>query len=83
MGLNIKNEETERLIKELAELTGENKTQAITEAIRERLARLRREENAKALSAELLAIGRRSAARLKSEPIPHGDLLYDEKGLPK
>ena len=30
MGLNIKNEETERLVRELAALTGENKSKAIT-----------------------------------------------------
>jgi len=44
---------------------------------------LQREGAAKALSAELIAIGKRSAARLKGEAVPHGDFLYDEKGLPK
>ena len=42
MSLNIKNAETCRLAEELAELTSENKTQAITIALRERLERLRR-----------------------------------------
>ena len=42
MGLNIKNPETQRLIQELAALTGENLTAAITEAVRERLDRLHR-----------------------------------------
>ena len=37
MGLNIKNEETCGLASELARLTGETKTGAITQALRERL----------------------------------------------
>ena len=39
MSLNIKNEETCRLAAELARLTGETKTGAITVALRERLER--------------------------------------------
>ena len=41
MSLNIKNEETCRLARELAELTGETITGAITVALRERLERKR------------------------------------------
>ena len=84
MGLNIKSEETHRLVRELASLTGESMTAAVTEAVRERLARLRRDE-ATSLADRLLAIGKDCAARLK-EPfrtIDHGDLLYDERGLPR
>lgn len=39
MGLNIKNEKTCQLAGELARLTGETKTGAITVALRERLER--------------------------------------------
>jgi antitoxin VapB len=84
MGLNIKNEETYRLVQELAALTGESMTAAITEAVRERLEHLRREQGA-GLADRLLAIGKDCAAHLK-EPfrsIDHGDLLYDEQGLPR
>ena len=84
MGLNIKSEETHRLVRELASLTGESMTAAVTEAVRERLARLRRDE-ATSLADRLLAIGKDCAARLK-EPfrtVDHGDLLYDERGLPR
>ena len=42
MALNIRNAETERLAAELALLTGRTKTEAVTEAIRDRLERLRR-----------------------------------------
>lgn len=36
-GLNIKNEETHQLAEELAELTGESMTAAVTAAVREGL----------------------------------------------
>ena len=41
MSLNIKNEETHRMARELARLTGESMTAAVNEAIRERLDRVR------------------------------------------
>jgi antitoxin VapB len=84
VSLNIKNPETQRLARELASLTGESVTMAVTEAVRERLERLRR-ENSEGLVDRLMAIGRDCAAHLK-EPyrsIDHGDLLYDERGLPR
>jgi antitoxin VapB len=84
MSLNIKNEETHRLARELAGLTGESLTAAITVAIEERLDRLQRSKRGN-LSDTLLKIGKECAAHLK-EPfltIEHGDLLYDEKGMPK
>ena len=84
MGLNIKNEETHRLARELSQLTGESMTDAVTEAVRERLDRLRHERSI-GLADRLWAIGRDCAARLK-EPYrsaDHGDLLDDERGLPR
>jgi antitoxin VapB len=84
MGLNIKNDETNRLAHELAEATGESLTTAVTVAVRERLERLQRSKQ-EPLSERLLKIGKDCAAHLK-EPfltVDHGDLLYDEKGLPK
>jgi antitoxin VapB len=85
MSLNIKNEETCRLAAELAELTGETKTGAITVALRERLERERRERDKEALVEDLMAIGKRCAAHLRPGPsaVEHGDFLYDEHGLPK
>ena len=84
MSLNLKNEETNRLAHELAGLTGETLTTAVTVALRERLERLQQSKRG-ALSDRLLKIGQECAAHLK-EPflsVDHGDLLYDEKGLPK
>jgi antitoxin VapB len=45
MGLNIKNEETHRLAVQLAVLTGETMTQAVTMAIKERIERVQRQRN--------------------------------------
>ena len=84
MGLNIKNEETHRLARKLAQVTGESMTAAVSEAIRERLERVR--GNSKKDQVErILEIGRDCAAHLKEpfKSVDHGDLLYDEKGLPK
>jgi antitoxin VapB len=84
MGLNIKNEETQRLAHELAKLTGESMTAAVRESVRERLERIRRERSV-SLAHRLLAIGKDCAAHLK-QPFrskDHGDLLYDQEGLPR
>jgi antitoxin VapB len=84
MSLNIKNDETNRLAHELAQATGESLTTAVTVAVRERLERLRRSKGTP-LSERLLKIGKDCAVHLK-EPfltVDHGDLLYDDKGLPK
>lgn len=84
MRLNIKNEETHRLAEELASLTGGSMTAAVTEAVRERLARVRRSRG-QSLADRLVAVDKDCAWHLK-EPyrsIEHGELLYDEKGLPR
>jgi antitoxin VapB len=84
MALNIKNEKTYRLVQELARATGENMTVAVDKAVRERLQRVRK-KNGQGLAERLLKIGR-ECAPLWKEPyksMDHGDLLYDEKGLPK
>ncbi len=84
MGMNIKNPETHRLVKELAKLTGENQTAAVTQAVRERLERVRRRRGG-SLADRLVAIGEDCASHL-TEPFrsrDHGDLLYDKDGLPR
>src|SRR6266545_339918 len=83
MSLNIKDEETHRLVRELAQLTGESQTTAVMIAVRERLDRLHAAGHP-SLADRLLAIGRNTAPRLK-EPFrstEHGELLYDERGAP-
>jgi antitoxin VapB len=84
MSLNIKNEETHRLVRQLAKVTGESMTAAVDKAVRERLERVRSTKKGN-LAEWLLQIGR-ECAPLWKEPyksMDHGDLLYDEKGLPK
>jgi antitoxin VapB len=84
MSLNIKKEEAHRLAQELARATGESMSKAVTEAVRERLKRVRGQGDT-ALSERLLRIRRDSAKHLK-EPfrsVDHGQMLYDEKGLPR
>ena len=85
MSLNIKNEETCALARELAELTGETMTGAITVALRERLDRERHERSVETRIEAIHAIQERVAQLLGDGPPPvdHAELLYDEHGLPK
>ena len=85
MSLNIKNEETCRMAGELARLTGETMTGAITIALRERLERVQRESPPRMTVEEMLAFGRETASMLHDGPSAeeHGVYLYDDDGLPK
>ena len=85
MSLNIKNEETCRLARELADLTGESMTGAITVALEERLERERHGRSVETRLREMRAISERCADLLRDGPsaTDHGDFLYDERGLPK
>lgn len=72
------------MAKQLARVTGESMTVAVSEAIRERLERVRRKSEEDPLE-RVMKIAR-ECGPLWKEPyrsIDHGDLLYDEKGLPK
>jgi antitoxin VapB len=84
MSMNIKNKEAYHLTRQLSELTGESLTTAVTEAVRERLERVRRERGVD-LAERLLLIGRDCATHLGQpfRTINHADMLYDERGLPK
>jgi antitoxin VapB len=83
MSLNIKNDETHKLAQRLAKLTGENMTEAVTIAVRERLDRVQNERRPK-LAERILAIGKDFAARLKETgKTLDEEFLYDENGLPK
>jgi len=79
------NEETCRLAAELAHMTGQGITGAITSALRERLAREQRLRGVEVRAQKLLAIGESCARHLGSGSAAedHGDVLYDERGLPR
>ena len=85
MSLNIKNVQTCALARELATLTGETMTGAITVALSERLERERRRRGMDVRAKKLRAIAERCAKLLGPGPsaVEHGNLLYDEQGLPK
>jgi antitoxin VapB len=81
MGLNIKNADTERAIRELADLTGESLTGAVSEAVRERLERVRADFDVD----EILEIAREIRERMPAGYFDQDfdQMLYDEHGLPK
>jgi antitoxin VapB len=80
MALSIKNAETERLSRELAALTGESVTEAVTVAVRARLESLAvGDADPAARAARILALGRQIASGLGDAKVED---LYDERGLP-
>lgn len=87
MSLNLKSEEAERLAREVARSTGESLTRAVTVALQERLDRLRRQDETVVAdrARRLRRIAEDSARRWPAEQrtVDHGDLLYDERGLPR
>lgn len=86
MSLNIKNPKAHELAERIARLTGETLTEAVTTALRERLERI---EDVGAVDEErfrqlqTLVNGSRRLWREPYLSIDHGELLYDEHGLPK
>ena len=83
MPLNIKDSETHALAKRLASLTGESLTQAVKQAIEERLAQVEKSRRAVYLADELDRIALHCAGlprrdRRSAEQI----IAYDERGLP-
>ncbi len=84
MALNIRNSETEKLAEALAKLTGETKTEAVTQALRDRLARLRRERAGRCLADELDEIAKHcTQLPVLDARTPDEILGYEEHGLPR
>ena len=97
MPITITDQETIRLAQELADLTGETPVAAIALALKDRLP-LEREEREweearrarmaiplEVRLAEMRAMSENFAKDLPPGPsaVEHGDVLYDENGLPK
>jgi len=86
MSLNIKNEETVRLVRELADELHVSLTAAITDAVQARLTELRDGTSKLAFDPDLMvAMWGELGDRLGKEYLSQDfdALLYDEKGLPK
>ena len=86
MGLNIKNAETEALIRELADKLNLSLTAAVTDAVQARLAGLEASEADHKEEAQRILemwgeLGKMLGPGLTSENFT--DELYDERGLPK
>lgn len=84
MALNIRNPEAEKLAAELARITGETKTEALTKALRDRLARVRLERTKRRLADELEEIAEHCAHLPVRDGRAADDILgYDDRGLPR
>jgi antitoxin VapB len=84
MALNIKNPETERLAHLLADATGESLTEAVTQALRERLTAVRRAADREQMIASVESL----QEMVRALPVldtrsPDEILGYDEYGLPR
>ncbi|HUJ32233.1 MAG TPA: type II toxin-antitoxin system VapB family antitoxin [Candidatus Acidoferrum sp.] len=84
MALNIRNSEAERLAAELAKSTGETKTEAVIKALRDRLARVRRERAKRRLADELEDIAKQYESLPVLDHRSADEIIgYDENGLPR
>lgn len=83
MALNIRNREAEQLAKELANRTGETKTEAVIKALRDRLVRVRRERSKRRLVDELEEIAKHYQSLPLLDDRSSDEIIgYDENGLP-
>jgi antitoxin VapB len=85
MPLNIKDPDADRLARALARRTGETLTEAVINALRERLEREERKDQAvESLVDDVMEIGRHCAALPLLDERPADEILgYDESGLPQ
>ncbi len=78
----MKDPEAHRLAEAIARETGESLTKVVIDSLRERWERM--EKQRKRSSAEEILAAAASLRESLTGPLPdHGDLLYDEYGLPK
>ena len=83
MPLNIRNKRTEELAATLAKLTGETKTEAVTQALSERLERLRKSLAKRRLADQLDEIALHCSALPVLDNRSTDEIMgYDEHGLP-
>ncbi len=84
MPLSIKNDDTERLARKVAEATGESLTEAIHRALEDRWRCLKSKRHARVLSSQIEELLRRVDSLPTLDPRPDAEILgYDENGLPR
>ena len=85
MSLNIKSREAYDLASELARLTGSSLTAVVLDALRKQRDQLQRQQQKDVRVQELMAIAKRCTAHIDQpvRALDHGDMLYDEHGLPR
>jgi len=81
--ISIKNEQTEKLARKVARVTGETLTQAIQSALAEKYERLQRARSGRSLAEELNEIAVRCGKRPLVSDLSADEILgYDELGVP-
>ena len=84
VALNIRNKEAEALAAEVARRTGETKTEAVINALKERLARIKRFRPRRRLADDLTDIALRFDALPVLDARDADEILgYDQNGLPR
>ena len=84
MALSIKNNQAEKLAREVAKETGESLTEAIEVSLRERLNRLKQRRRGRIMTEKLEEILRRVDSLPPLDSRPEDEILgYDEHGVPK
>jgi antitoxin VapB len=83
MALSIKNEDTERLARQVARETGETLTEAIQKALQERWERLKARRRNQVLAGQVEDLLRRVDALPTLDSRTEDEILaYDEHGIP-
>lgn len=85
MGISIKNEEVEALIRQMAQATGKPITESIRLAVLDWLENqnIRQRTNEEVRQKKLDELIKRMHAWPVYDDRDHGDMLYDKDGLPK
>jgi antitoxin VapB len=81
--LNIKSDDAYRLASELAALTGESLTAAVTAALRERLEREQRARDLETRRRRLTELATEIRSHMREPVSSDHSWLYDENGLPR